>query len=1000
MASLEAIQQQVEAELTQLGRNPAAWCQRFESFYEACGPEIQPFGQSCLDFVAWELKRGVLDPDHGSPWWRAVRRDLLHDGLVAWYAFQAGLRASSKAPFPAPLALWCHFFDSPNAATWYRAHNSSVIAGYFEHRDLAKAENDAEQLLMNIVLYRVLFAQALVEEKETDFEPLGRVLREIADPRGKAVRSILQLGSFYPAKYPIPDDRAADWLREAAHYVEKGGVTFLDDELVLHGLSRLYAQASQWNAQPRLGLLTREDRPIYPDVLPDRRIAILGGGLGAITTALALTDPDNPEAARHKISLYQIGWRLGGKGASGRNLDPSFGARIQEHGLHIWFGFYENAFRTLGNAYKQLVAADVTTNTPLRPPDAPLASMHAAFKPFPTAFVIGGQGDRWSTWYSIMPRNSVAPDARGLLPFDQVFKMAIEFVVLHALKHDDPPPPDATLDWEEVPPQWRIAERLQTLASSGLIAEVAHFVRQSHGAQLFTKEAGLIIARALSGLMGNYWKLTASKLPADAFAERERWAVINLVYACITGILKDDLAVRGLDAVNDQDFAAWALTHAYPDQDILKGSGYLRSIYDGSFAYRNGDNSLGGQTFPPNANMEAGNTLRNAFRALFTYKQTPIFKMQAGMGDVVFGPAYEVLRQRGVTFNFFHRVLALEAAQDKMKIQSIRIGRQAHVLEGEYHPLVDVRGLPCWPDRPLLKQLAPIDASQPLEALDLEAYDNGQKMEEFTLSADEHFDEVVLGISLGAIPYICKDLIDKSPAWQRMVANVETIATQAVQITLNRTLSQMGWTPMMRPIASGFNYPSPNPLETWADMTHLVEHEAWDWQPPQDYPRSIIYFCSSFVEPSYPPTMGPGDKQRIATAKVAAEAAKCLPWWYQLIQTGVATKLPPATPPGPFPMQTLVDRRPSPTPQPPLDAQYFLANIKPSERYVLSVAGSSQHRLGPNDPLLFGNLFLAGDWTDNHVNMGCVEAAVTSGLLCSNALCSFPVRDDIAGLEW
>ena len=47
------------------------------------------------------------------------------------------------------------------------------------------------------------------------------------------------------------------------------------------------------------------------------QIAILGGGAGAVTAALELSKP-GWEAHYESISLYQQGWRLGGKGACGR----------------------------------------------------------------------------------------------------------------------------------------------------------------------------------------------------------------------------------------------------------------------------------------------------------------------------------------------------------------------------------------------------------------------------------------------------------------------------------------------------------------------------------------------------------------------------------------------------------------------------------------------------------------------------------------------------------
>ena len=47
------------------------------------------------------------------------------------------------------------------------------------------------------------------------------------------------------------------------------------------------------------------------------RIAILGGGMAGLAAAWALTDPQ-ADSAVESVTVYQRGWRLGGKGASGR----------------------------------------------------------------------------------------------------------------------------------------------------------------------------------------------------------------------------------------------------------------------------------------------------------------------------------------------------------------------------------------------------------------------------------------------------------------------------------------------------------------------------------------------------------------------------------------------------------------------------------------------------------------------------------------------------------
>ena len=67
-----------------------------------------------------------------------------------------------------------------------------------------------------------------------------------------------------------------------------------------------------------------------------------------MAAAFELTRPEHQ--GRYTVTVYQQGWRLGGKGASGRGP----GDRIEEHGLHIWMGFYENAFRLLRECYGEL----------------------------------------------------------------------------------------------------------------------------------------------------------------------------------------------------------------------------------------------------------------------------------------------------------------------------------------------------------------------------------------------------------------------------------------------------------------------------------------------------------------------------------------------------------------------------------------------------------------------------------------------------------------------
>jgi len=78
------------------------------------------------------------------------------------------------------------------------------------------------------------------------------------------------------------------------------------------------------------------------------------------------------------------------------------------------------------------------------------------------------------------------------------------------------------------------------------------------------------------------------------------------------------------------------------------------------------------------------------------------------------------------------------------------------------------------------------------------------------------------------------------------------------------------------------------------------------------------------------------------------------------------------------------------------DAQFWRANVDPSERYVLSLPGTGRHRIKPGDTG-FDNLVIAGDWTDCGLNAGCVEGAVMSGRLAAHAVSGAPLLEDIVG---
>jgi len=370
--------------------------------------------------------------------------------------------------------------------------------------------------------------------------------------------------------------------------------------------------------------------------------------------------------------------------------------------------------------------------------------------------------------------------------------------------------------------------------------------------------------------------------------------------------------------------------------------------------------------------------------------------MQAGMGDVVFAPFYEVLRRRGVRFAFFHRLenVALARAEslapgERPHVAALDFEVQAHAkphpVTGRraYHPLIDVRGLPCWPARPLYEQLEDADA---LRDRDFESFwDRGGTRK--TLRVGEDFDLVVLAVGGGAIPHVCPEIVSSNPRWRAMVDHVKTVPTQAFQLWMRADMSELGWAgPPIN--VTAFE----EPFDSWADMRHLIEQESWDGEP-----RSLAYFCNALRDSAQP--------AHRAHSEVAAEQREQVRRnVVDFLNRHVVHLWPHAErTPGEFRWDVLVDPgeragEVGSSGEKRFESQFWTANVNPSDRYVLSLPGSLRYRISPLD-YDYDNLTVAGDWTACGFMAGCVEAAVMSGLLAAHAISGRPRLEDIVGYD-
>lgn len=674
-------------------------------------------------------------------------------------------------------------------------------------------------------------------------------------------------------------------------------------------------------------------------------VAILGGGMAAMATAWRLSEP-GWEADLGSITVYQRGWRLGGKGANSRGPH----GRIEEHGLHLWLGYYENAFRLLRECYAEL-------DRPRTDPTAPIRTWRDAMLPTREVGLEDRDDAGWHHWvgrFSANDRLPGEPDAAGAA-------MTAVDLVQRALRLVADFLASLTTGTERDP-----AASGLPVAVLALVLEAATRVGVAAG-RAPDDAAVVALDRALAGVR--------SALAEESVTDRDlrrTWHLVSVMTACVRGMLADGLLTdpRGFRAINDEDFLDWIIRHGASPE--VADFAFIRGLYDLVFADGGADRARRG--------VSAGVALFMTSKMFFEYRGAIFWKMAAGMGDVVFAPMYEALRRRGVRFEFFHRVDRLHLSADRTMIDAVTVGRQVHLARGhdQYEPLVRVGDLPVFPDAPLVSQLAapPEIAAAPLES----HWCAWPDAEVRTLRRGEDFDVVVLAIPVGMTALVARELVDDRPEWRAMVDHLATTATQALQLWLRDDEPTLGW---HYPGATVSAYAQP--FNTWASMDQLRAVEQW---PATDRPGTIAYFCGALDAPWPPDVDGPRyperERRRVhdhAMRFVTDDLPRLLPGtangagfrWEQLCGADGATG--PAA----------------------LDSQLYLANVDPSDRYVLCAPGTDRYRLRP-DESGYDNLVLAGDWTDSGLNAGCIEAATMSGLQAANAVLGRPRRHRIAGL--
>ena len=673
------------------------------------------------------------------------------------------------------------------------------------------------------------------------------------------------------------------------------------------------------------------------------KIIILGGGLASLSTAYYLTNDINWKD-NYDITLYQIGWRLGGKGASGRN--SKYGQRIEEHGLHVWLGFYENAFRLMKDAYKELG----------RELSEPLATFEEAFKPSNFVVIQEYINGQWKPWVLDFPMNDDQPglDVNNPSSHEKYIHFLIDFAFQYYNSTFDKI--SSKKNHNNIPDF--IQELISSVSDIGLdIYGKILFSLLNISKNLSHHEHKSILLEGLVHFLKYFWHAIEHDIESNDEARR-LWITMDLVLSNVKGIISDDILLKGFESIDDEDYKEWLTKHGA--SQITTESGIVQGIYSINFSGRKV------HTFA------AGTALKGTLKMLFDYKGSIFHKMQGGMGDVVMAPLYLLLKKRGVKFKFFHKVKNLKVSISNYgkEISEVILNKQVNLINEDYDPLVSVKRLQVWPSEPIYSQ---IEEGNTLKKnkFDLEdTWSSYKGVEDIVLKTGKDFDKIILGISIGSFPYIAQNLANNSESWKMMVENVKTTPTGAFQMWTFPDTSGLGWKYWKNepPTLTSFA----QPIDTWADMSDLISKEDW---PADYYPGAISYFCGGIQDSVLPPISDKYPEQSYEYFRnlVISYMKENLKYLFPNILDDNDN----------FRWNLLVDpyNRNS---ESRIDSQYLRINIQPSERYVLSIKGSTKYRL-KTDGTDFKNLILTGDWVLNEVlNAGCVESTVVSGIQAAN----------------
>ena len=678
-----------------------------------------------------------------------------------------------------------------------------------------------------------------------------------------------------------------------------------------------------------------------------QKITIIGGGIGGLTAAYELTDPKLQN--KYDITLYQMGWRLGGKCATGRNQDRNM--RIEEHGIHAFAGSYYNGLTMMKNIYEELGTVDGL-----------LPDFETAFVKKYGSFMWDYHDHQMKKWPTEYPK----------LPFH--YTDAKSFY-------------EATLGYSHLP-RWIAIMVLVILKQSlpsmkpleGDIVSEAHTFLQDF------QETGHALLEALEKLEGEletdlesdtadskslsaghtskipWWlyDLLLTKTPrppTHTDEERHKVNQVEFLKTLLRGVRDDKLATKGFASIDDADFDDWLVKHG-ASPELMKSPLVTLNMFV-TYQFPKGD--LSGKPV-----MSASSFVQWTLRTA-SYLGAPFYLFEAGTGETLLSPLYRLLENRGVKFEFFHELTDIKLSSNHKTVKQLQFNVQAKPKTAPYDPFIRVKTLDCWPSEPLWKQL---ENAAALKGKDFEA-PHGVDGSVKTLTVSEDFDNVILAIPPRATLVSAPSLFAQDSNWSNLKKMAVT-ATQSMQLWLNDDIATL--TQYTDTFFVAGNYRSG--MHGMAEFENILQYE--DWSNTDTPPKGLVYFSGVMTSPH---KTGDMTVRELGNMKARNTAGTMLissgEEVFRGAQNPIATVIPYS-----FDFNALYPTSNTDSGQDRLSSQYTRGNLVPSELYTQCPPGTKSLRIDPLTPPQT-NMTVAGDWVDTRLNVGSVEGTVIGGRLAA-----------------